>query len=677
MRALRARVLRVAAAPFHVLVDGESGSGKELVARALHAAGPRRQRRLCTVNCAALTDELLEAELFGHARGAFTGAVRDRAGLFEEADGGTLFLDEVGELSLRAQAKLLRVIQDGEVRRVGESHARRVDVRLVAATNRVLAEEVEARAASAPTCATASRSCGSPSSRCASGRTTSRVLARAFWTDAAARTGTRAALHPATLAALARYHWPGNVRELQNVMRALAVNAPSRGLVTPAALPPSVAAAAPAAPTLSLARRGFEEQFVRAALARAGHRSTLAARELGVSRQGLRKLLVRLGIEGGGPRRPASAPRMLSCSSGAGHLPGAPSPVTARLPARPGDGFCGEGLAPRASIPHRCSPRKSSPSTPPRWRRPSPTPSGSRSWARCGAAAPWSASRAASTARWSPRWPSRRSGKERVLGIFMPERDSSDDALRLGRMLASHLGIEAVVEDIAPALRGLGCYDRQNDAIRQVFPHYGDDWKCKITLPSILESDRLNVFQLTVQAPDGSTETSRMPLAAYLQLVAATNYKQRVRKMTEYYHADRLNYAVAGTPNRLEYDQGFFVKQGDGAADFKPIAHLYKTQVYALAHASDLPEEIRRRPPTTDTYSMAQTQEEFYFALPYDRMDLCLYAYNHGVPAADVAPVVGLQPAQVERVFKDIESKRRTTRYLHLPPVLIEKVVEI
>jgi NAD+ synthase len=268
-------------------------------------------------------------------------------------------------------------------------------------------------------------------------------------------------------------------------------------------------------------------------------------------------------------------------------------------------------------------------------------------------------------------------GKERVLGVFMPERDSSDDALRLGRLLASHLGIEAVVEDIAPALQGLGCYARQNEAIRQVFPQYGEGWKCKITLPSILDSDRLNVFQLTVQSPDGKTETSRMPPAAYLQLVAATNYKQRVRKMTEYYHGDRLNYAVAGTPNRLEYDQGFFVKNGDGSADFKPIAHLYKTQVYALSHALELPEEIRRRPPTTDTYSMAQTQEEFYFALPYDRMDLCLYAYNHGVPAADVAPVVNLQAAQVERVYKDIEAKRRTTRYLHLPPVLIEKVVEI
>jgi transcriptional regulator with GAF, ATPase, and Fis domain len=298
MAALRARVRRVAAAPFHVLVDGESGSGKELVSRALHAAGPRRHRRLCTVNCAALTDELLEAELFGHARGAFTGAVRDRAGVFEEADGGTLFLDEVGELSLRAQAKLLRVLQDGEVRRVGESHARRVDVRLVAATNRVLAQEVEAgrfradlryrlevvRIAVVPLRERAEDIV---------------VLARAFWADAAIRTGTRAVLHPATLAALARYHWPGNVRELQNVIRALAVNAPSRGPVTPAALPPAIVAPAAAGPTLSLARRGFEERFVRDALARAGHRSTQAARELGVSRQGLRKLLVRLGIDDG------------------------------------------------------------------------------------------------------------------------------------------------------------------------------------------------------------------------------------------------------------------------------------------------------------------------------------------------------------------------------------------
>jgi NAD+ synthase len=268
-------------------------------------------------------------------------------------------------------------------------------------------------------------------------------------------------------------------------------------------------------------------------------------------------------------------------------------------------------------------------------------------------------------------------GPKRVLGLFMPERDSSGDSLSLGQVLASHLGIDAIEENIAPALRGVGCYARQDEAIRQVFPDYGDDWKCKITLPSILESERLNVFQLTVQAPSGEQSTSRMPLAAYLQLVAATNYKQRVRKMTEYYHADRLNYAVAGTPNLLEYDQGFFVKNGDGSADFKPIAHLYKTQVYALAEALGLPEEIRRRPPTTDTYSMAQTQEEFYFALPYDRMDLSLWAFNHQVPASEAAPVLGLTPAQVERVYRDIDAKRRTTKYLHARPLLVDEAAAV
>jgi NAD+ synthase len=268
-------------------------------------------------------------------------------------------------------------------------------------------------------------------------------------------------------------------------------------------------------------------------------------------------------------------------------------------------------------------------------------------------------------------------GKERVLGLFMPEHHSSEDALMLGRLIAGHLGIEAIIEDIAPALEGLGCYRRQEDAIRTVVPEYGTGWKCKLVLPSILESDRLNVTRLTVQDPAGTASTVRLPSAAYLQIVAATNYKQRVRKMTEYYHADRLNYAVSGTPNRLEYDQGFFVKQGDGAADFKPIAHLYKTQVYQLAEYLGVPEEIRRRPPTTDTFSMPQTQEEFYFALPYDRMDLCLYAINNGVSAEEVAPAVNLTTDQVTRVFKDIEAKRRATRYLHERPLLVAPVAEV
>jgi NAD+ synthase len=254
----------------------------------------------------------------------------------------------------------------------------------------------------------------------------------------------------------------------------------------------------------------------------------------------------------------------------------------------------------------------------------------------------------------------------------MPERDSSPETTGLGRLAAKAAGFDPLLEDITAALEGLGCYARQREAIRSVFPEYGDGWRCKLSLPPLLEGERFNVFQLTVRSPHGDQATARMSPSSFLKLVAATNFKQRVRKMIEYFHADRLAYAVAGTPNLLEYDQGFFVKQGDGAADVKPIAHLYKTQVYALAEHLGVPEEIRRRPPTTDTFSMSQTQEEFYFALPYADMDACLWAHDHGTPPAEVAAALGLEREQVERVYQDIEAKRRAARYLHQPPLLVE-----
>lgn len=268
-------------------------------------------------------------------------------------------------------------------------------------------------------------------------------------------------------------------------------------------------------------------------------------------------------------------------------------------------------------------------------------------------------------------------GGERVLALLMPERDSSGESLALGRALGEAFGIPTVVEDIAPVVAAARCYERQDEAIRMVFPDYEPGWRFKVTLPSILEGERLNVSELTVETPAGERRTARMPLKPYLQLIAATNFKQRIRKMMEYYHADRMHYAVAGTPNRLEYDQGFFVKQGDGAADFKPIAHLYKTQVFQLAEHLGVPEAIRLRTPTTDTFPLPQTQEEFYFALPHDRMDLCLYGRNHGVTAAELAPAVGLTPEQVERVYRDIDQKRRATRYLQLHPLLVRGVPEV
>jgi two-component system response regulator HydG len=299
-RSLREAVARAARAPFPVLIEGESGSGKELVARAIHRFSPRRDRRFCAVNCAALSDDLLEAELFGHARGAFTGAVGERAGLFEDTDGGTLFLDEVGELSARAQAKLLRVLQDGEVRRVGENVARRVDVRIVAATNRRLEQEAAAgrfrmdlrfrldviridvpplreRATDVP------------------------LLATRFWNDAITRMGSHATLSPDAMAALARYDWPGNVRELQNVIASMAVHSPRRGRVGAAALPRHLAQAAIAAGgTFEAAREDFERRFVRAALATADGKRARAAEALGLTRQGLAKMMRRLGLDGEG-----------------------------------------------------------------------------------------------------------------------------------------------------------------------------------------------------------------------------------------------------------------------------------------------------------------------------------------------------------------------------------------
>jgi len=269
-------------------------------------------------------------------------------------------------------------------------------------------------------------------------------------------------------------------------------------------------------------------------------------------------------------------------------------------------------------------------------------------------------------------------GKEKMFALLLPERDSSPRSKELGVQLCEHLGIPYEVKDIASTLEAIGCYRWRDDAIRSVFPDYRDGWKNKIVISqNLLESDRINFFKMVVENPRGERMEKRLPVAAYLQVVAATNFKQRIRKTLEFFHADRLNYAVVGTPNRLEYDQGFFVKNGDGAADIKPIAHLYKSQVYELANHLGLPEAICAAKPTTDTYSLPQGQDEFYFVLPYDRMDIVLCGMNGGKPAGEVAREAGLAAEQVERVFRDIRTKRTTTRPLHLGPVLVETVPEI
>ncbi len=265
-------------------------------------------------------------------------------------------------------------------------------------------------------------------------------------------------------------------------------------------------------------------------------------------------------------------------------------------------------------------------------------------------------------------------GPHKVFGLLLPERDSRASATDLGAALADSLGIRQITQDITSALTALDCYEQRDAAIRRLFPDYGEGWKCKLVIAGGQQGG-INYFQLMVQNRAGAFEKRRLPLREYLQIVAATNYKQRVRKTIEYFHADRLNYAVIGTPNRLEFDQGFFVKNGDGAADLKPIAHLYKTQVYALAAHLSLPAAICNSTPSTDTYSLEQGQDEFYFALPYRSMDIALRLHNLQRPAEALAVALAISVVEAKLIYADITAKRRSTRYLHRPSMLLEPVI--
>jgi NAD+ synthase len=261
-------------------------------------------------------------------------------------------------------------------------------------------------------------------------------------------------------------------------------------------------------------------------------------------------------------------------------------------------------------------------------------------------------------------------GPEHVLCLRLPERDIGGSSSDLGLELANALGATTVEESITDALVGLGCYRRRDEAIRSVFPDYEPSWRHKLVRSA--PSGGVIFFTLVVERPDGSAEARRMPPDAYQALISATNMKQRVRKLFEYTWADRLGYAVVGTPNLLEYDQGFFVKGGDGLADVKPIARLYKSQVYLLARELGLPEAIASRPPTTETFSMPQTQEEFYFGHPHERMDLLLWGYDRSIEPGELSDRVGLEPADVEIAYREIERRRVATEYLHAQPIVVD-----
>ena len=261
-------------------------------------------------------------------------------------------------------------------------------------------------------------------------------------------------------------------------------------------------------------------------------------------------------------------------------------------------------------------------------------------------------------------------GPERVLGIMMPENDSNPDSLELAKKLSAKFNTKYVVENMTEAVAGFGCYKRRDEAIKNVFPEFNSNYKAKIILPTnLMEKETLNVFHLTIIAPDGKEKSERIPLKEYLQIVAASNFKQRSRMCMLYYHAESRNYAVIGTGNKNEHEQGFFVKYGDGGADIKPIAHLFKTQVFQLAEYLDVPKEIRERTPTTDTYSAEQTQEEFFYRVPFDILDRVWFGWEKGVPAEDIASALGLSKENVESIIHDTQRKIRTTEYLRMEPL--------
>jgi NAD+ synthase len=255
-------------------------------------------------------------------------------------------------------------------------------------------------------------------------------------------------------------------------------------------------------------------------------------------------------------------------------------------------------------------------------------------------------------------------GKERVTGLLLPERESSQETIDLSNLVADKFGIEKVCEDITGILEAAGCYQKRDEAFRKVLPEYTSGYKAKIVLPNILEEGGYNLFFLVAHSPQGKELRKRLTYDAYLGIVAASNFKQRVRAMLTYHHADRRNYLVAGTSNLLEHDQGFFVKLGDGAADLKPITHLYKSQIYQLADHLEIPKQIRKRPPTPDTYPLSQTAQEFYFSIPLETYDLCVYAEKHDIPADRVSAVLNLTEEQVQRILANIKQKRSATDYL-------------
>ena len=269
-------------------------------------------------------------------------------------------------------------------------------------------------------------------------------------------------------------------------------------------------------------------------------------------------------------------------------------------------------------------------------------------------------------------------GKEKVQGLILPEKESSAESEVLARQLSDWLGIKTETVPITPILESLGVYQMREAIVKKYIPKFDADWKYKMAISKdTLERDGLNIFYLIAIDTDGMVQRERLSLSDYLEMVAATDMKQRTRMMELYFYAEKSNYIVAGTTNKSELLQGYYVKYGDGGVDMEPIAHLYKTQVFQLSEFLDIPQEIIKRTPSPDTWSAGVSDEEFYFRLPYDLLDLLLYAHENEIPSEDVSNVLNMPPEKILRLYKDFEAKNKATWHLRvMPPNLVSSLKE-
>jgi len=264
-------------------------------------------------------------------------------------------------------------------------------------------------------------------------------------------------------------------------------------------------------------------------------------------------------------------------------------------------------------------------------------------------------------------------GKERVVGLVLPETESNPISSEYAIKHAQALGIEHRQIDITPTVDSVVHYKWRDEYMQKLIPDYKPGYKYNISLPvDLLERDSFNFYPLQVQMPDGEIKKKRLNLEEFRTITSFANIKIRARMLHLYAEAERRNLLVVGTTNRTEFILGDFCKYGDGGTDIEPFTHLYKNQIYQLSDYLEVIPEIIDRQPSPDTFSLPVSDQEFFFRIPFDKLDYLLYAWEHEVPTNDVANVLDISEDAVERAFKDFASKYRATAHLREVPNALE-----